>query len=293
MSFGIFGGPGSTEMEAGIVAERCPHCRQVAACLVVEHFRPVYLYGIPVWGIHERAMCWCGLCGNPFSCEMWRYPAFVPAAEAGLLTTNALLDRTNPMLKERLAWEQQQQNFDADPSFRAILDSLDQIRPGRFHTELKETLLRWDRLTEDQRANLVQRTDAWVRTLQFARQVGQQFPKNVGCLAGFLVCLPIWSAFFWWPDVRTLVWGGLVVFAGFGAGVGVQHLLLTRRMRSWVKEFLIPEARSAGVEFPIFLAVLEDGPPLPRDDADDLRELKDQLATIRGELAAAGTLPTP
>jgi hypothetical protein len=284
----VIWGPSSEVKDVGTVAERCPHCGRVSPCRVAAHSQGVHLYFITLASAVTDAVCTCSSCGGQFRCELWRYTDVVPDIEASTLTTEGLLERTNPTLKERLGWEQRLEDHGADPQFTAAVRSVEQLRPGGLRSGLMNDLLRWGQLDGGRRAALVKEADDSARSLQFATSVATRLPGGAGCLVGALLCLAVWSLFLWAPAVRNLLWGGVTVFAGAAVGALVWQAILARRVRRWTREVLVPESRKAGVDLRSFVAVLGDLPAPGPHGVDELRGLKEQEGAIREELRKLG-----
>jgi hypothetical protein len=243
-----------------------------------------HLYFITLASAVTHAVCTCSSCGGQFRCELWRYKDTVPDIEASAITMEGLLERTNPILNERLGWERRLDDYGNNPHFMAAVRAVEQLRPGNLRKGLMNDLLRWGQLDERQRATLVRDADESARSLQFARSVATRLPSGAGCLVASLLCLAVWSAFLWAPAVRNLLWGGVTVFAGAVAGASVWQAILGRRVRRWTREILVPESQKAGVDLRRFLAVLGDVPAPGPHCVDELRDLKGQERTIREEL---------
>jgi hypothetical protein len=281
-------GPSHEEREVGVVAEQCPHCGQVAPCSIVGRFEGLQVYLITIAETATEAIGTCGSCGGHFRCDLWRYKEFVPPVVAASLTVEALLERTNPALRERLGWTQQQEAFAADPRFLPTVQAVEQLRLGPLRARLMKELRRWDCLDDGQREELARTARESARALAFADSVANRFPRSAGCLPALLACIAVWSAFLWAPAVRSLPGGILTGFAGLAAGAAVVQLLLTRGVRGWANDVLIPEGRNAGIDFGQLLVLIEDLPPPGPNSRDGLTVLKEYAATIREELVAAG-----
>src|SRR5262249_16867403 len=161
--------------------------------------------------------------------ELWRYTDTLPDSEAATVTTESLLERTNPNLKERLQWEQHLVDHGTDPQFTAAVRAVEKLRPGRQRTDRMNDFLRSDQMDEKQRTTLVEDAGKSAGCLQFATSLAPQIPRSAGCLVAALICLAIWSAFLWAPAVRNLLWGGVTVFAGAALGASIWQAILHRR----------------------------------------------------------------
>jgi hypothetical protein len=220
---------------------------------------------------------------------LWQYRDPIPENETATITIETLLERTNPNLKERLAWEQQLDDHGSNPQFTAAVRSVEQLRPGGMRRGLMNDLLRWGQLDERQRGSLVTDADQLARSLQFARAVATQLPSAAGgCLLAMLICLAVWSALLWAPAVQNLLWGGVTLFAGAAAGASIWQAILTRRVRRWTGEVLVPESEKAGADLQRFLDILRELPAPGPHSVDELRHLKEEEGTIREELRMLG-----
>jgi len=285
----IIWGPTSDVKNIGIVAERCPHCRRLAPCRVAARSKGLHLYFIPLVSGVTDAVCTCCACGGQFRCELWKYKDPVPEIEASTVTIESLLERTNPNLKERLAWEQQLDDHGSDPQFTAAVRSIEQLRPGGLRRGLMNDLLRWGQMDERQRVSLARDADQSACSLQFARSVATRLPNAAGgCVLALPICLVVWSALLWAPAVRNLLWGGVTLFAGAVAGAFVWQAILSRRVQRWTREVLVPESQQAGVDLRRFIAVLGELPAPGPHNVDEMRHLKEQEGTIREELRKLG-----
>lgn len=286
----IIWGPASDVKEVGVVAERCPHCGRLSACRVTAYSEGIHLYGITMASAVTHAIGACSSCGGQFPCELWQYKEPLPLEAAFAIPIETLLERSNPLLKERLAWESRLEAHQADPQFVAVVKSMEQLRSGEIRRSLMNDLLRWGQLNEKQRLALVTDADASARSVQLARSVAGRLPRTTGCVLAALICLAVWSAVLWAPVLRTLLWGGAIVLAGAMLGAFAWHAILNRRIHRWTREVLIPESKQAGVDLRRFVTVLGDLPPPGPHSLDELRELKGHEGAIREALRKLGEL---
>jgi hypothetical protein len=284
----IIWGPASDVKEVGVVAERCPHCRRLSACRVTAYSEGVHLYGVTMASAVTHAICTCSACGGQFPCELWRYSNPLPLDAAFAIPIETLLERSNPLLKERLAWEARLEEHQADGQFAAAVKSMEQLRPGEIRRSLMNDLLRWGQMNGEQRAAVVTEADASARSVQLAKSVAGRLPRTTGCLLAALVCLAVWSMLLLAPVLRTVLWGGAIVLGGAMLGAFTWHAILKRRIEHWTREVLIPESKEAGVDLRKFITVLGDLPPPGPHGLDELRELKGHEATIRESLRKLG-----
>jgi hypothetical protein len=238
----------------------------------------------------EENSCLCTACLKAFPCERWRYATAVPIREAKALPIEDLLPRTNPGLAERLQLEEQISALGGDACFGVAYGQLEGMRPGALRSGLLKQLLGWNGLTAEQRPVLGQQIGAHARAWQFARQIAPAFPDHAGCLPAALAALVVWSAFLWAPAVHNWLWGGVTLAAGLGAATLTRLLLVTRDVRQWTREVLIPEAHDANVSLACLLAVVDDVPESRLGMTEDLWPMKVQLETIRRVLSAEGRL---
>ncbi len=287
---GILGGPLTEVRELGVVAEQCPCCARVRPCAVRAECRGWRFLFVKKAAAPKTASCLCGTCGMSFPCELWRYPALVPAAEAAALPAEELLARTNPRLAERLQLQEQVGALGGDPRFAAAYEQLEGMQAGELHSLLLQHLLVWECLGEEQRTRLVERIGACSRAWLVARQVAPGFPDHAGLLPAFLAALAVWSSFAWLPVVRDWLWGPLVFLGGCAVAALTAAVLLRRQVRGWTREVLVPAAQRANVSLACFLGVVDDLPGTRQHVMDDTWPLKDQAETIRGVLAADGRL---
>jgi hypothetical protein len=225
-----------------------------------------------------------------FACEYWRYAAVVSCKEAKGLLLEDLQARSNPALAERRQLKELVAALGGDASFVTAYEQLESIRPGLMRSTLLKQLLTWGRLAENERALLGEQIVARARAWHFARQIAPGFPDKAGCLAVALPALVIWSAFFWAPPTRSFLGRFLTPLAGFVAAVLANHLLVSRNVRHWTRNMLIPEADEANVSLDCFLAVVDDLPESRLGLREDVWPLKAELQTIRGVLVSEGKL---
>jgi hypothetical protein len=286
----IIWGPSSDVKEIGVVAERCLHCRRLSPCRVTAYSQGVHLYYVTMASTVTHAICTCSSCGGQFPVELWQYNGTVPLAEAFALPLEALLERTNPILKERLGWESRLEEHKNDSQFAAVVRSMEQLRPGGLRRTLMNDLLRWSQMDEKQRTAFVTDADASARSVQLAESVASRLPRTTGCLLAATVCLAIWSAILWVPALCNLLWGGAIILGGTMIGAFVWKLILGHRVQRWTRDVLVPESRQAGVDLRRFVTVLGDLPAPGPHSLDELRDLKGHEGTIREELKRLGVL---
>jgi hypothetical protein len=276
--------------DRGIVAEHCPHCERITACLLRSVCRGDYVFFVKTTDPVHESSCLCTGCLKAFHCASWRYAAVVPIREAKALPPDDLLARTNPVLAERLRFKEQVGALGGDARFTAAYEHLECLRPGALRSGLLRQLLAWDRLGEEQRALLGEQIGARARAWHFARQVAPGFPAHAGCLTLGVAALVVGLALLWAPPLRDWLWGTVVAVTSLAAAALFSHLLQARRVRRWARRVLIPEAQDGGVALDCFVAVVDDVPGSRHGLTDELWPIKDQLGTIRGVLMAEGKL---
>jgi hypothetical protein len=286
----FIGGPVTEVRELGVVGEQCPCCMRVRPCRVRAVCQGWRFFFVKKAATPKEISCLCGTCGMSFPCELWRYPALLPAAQADALAVKDLLEQTNPRLAERLQLQEQVYALGGDSRFAAAYEQLEGMRTGELHSLLLQHLLVWECLGEEQRGRLVQRIGDCARAWLVARQVAPGFPGHAGTPAAFLAALAVWSAFAWAPVVRHWLWGSAVALAGCAAAALTCRVFLIRQVRRWTREVLVPAAQRANVSLACFLGVVDDLPGTRQHVLDDTWPLKDQVETIRGILAADGRL---
>src|SRR5262249_18672535 len=188
-----------------LIADLCPNCRRVTRCHVVERvtYAGGVLFGIP-WVLPASSTTFtCGECGLEFRSESWDHQTAVPPAEAGSLDIEALLSLTNPVLKEKLTFSE----LKADPQLREAFYLFEQLTPGRLRMEVRDTIRQWSGIDKTQRARFLAKVHDLSEALRFARLMAGRYTTGpVGCLAGALGCLGVWSACIFFFGARLSVW---------------------------------------------------------------------------------------
>jgi hypothetical protein len=270
-----------------LIADLCPHCHRITRCHVSEQWAITggIVLGIPFVLPQSSVSCTCGECGFEFRSEHWNYARAVSPAEAVALDIEALLDQTNPALKEKVTLAE----LKAVPQLSEAIHLLDGLMPGSLRTALKEALLRWRSLDAGQQERFLASVDDCSRALQFARMMASRYPLGVvEWLVGILGCVVTWSGCLLVLGTRLTGWGWLGVIAGgFFTGVLLIAQLGSKREVRWVKGVLLPEAERSGIRPGALLAVLE-GTGLSKQVGDELSLLRQVAPAIRAELAAAG-----
>src|SRR5262249_29785827 len=152
-----------------LIADLCPHCRRITRCNVVERggIAGGVLLGVPLVLPLSSVSCTCGECGFEFRSEFWDHGRTVSPAEAAPLDIEALLARTNPVLKEKLTLSELQ----ANPRLGGAFDLLGRLAPGGLRTALKDALLRWPGLDEGRRERFLASVGDCSRALDFGRSM--------------------------------------------------------------------------------------------------------------------------
>ena len=283
-------GPVTEIRDLGVVAEQCPHCARVMPCLLRSVYRGSYVLFLKMAAQAEESSGLCTACLQALPCERWRYAAFVPIRKAKALPIEDLLARTNPILAERLQLREQIRALGGDAAFGSAYEQVERLRPGALRSNLLKRLLGWDGLAAEQRTLLGQLIGAHARAWQFARQIAPSFPGQAGFGRAALAALAVWSAFLWLPAVHSWLWGGVTLAAGLAAAALTRQRLLTRNVRRWTLEVLIPKAQKANVSLACLLAVVEDVPGSRLGMMEDLWPMKNELEAIRRVLGAEGRL---
>jgi hypothetical protein len=230
-----------------LIADLCPHCRRITRCNVVERggIAGGIFLGVPLVLPLSSVSCTCGECGFEFRSESWDHGRTVSPAVAALLDIEALLARTNPVLKEKLTLS----TLQADPRLSGAVALLGRLAPGSLRTALKGALLRWSSLDDDRQDRFVASVGDCSQALDFARAMAGRYPFGaVGCLAGILGCVGVWSGCLLVHGSNLTLWGWVAVAAGgLMAGGLLNALFGNKRDGRWVKGVLMPEARRSGI----------------------------------------------
>jgi hypothetical protein len=271
----------------GLIADLCPNCQRITRCVVVERgsITGGVILGVPFVLPVSSVSCSCGECGFEFRSEFWDHARTVAPDEAARLDVEALLGYTNPALKEKVVLSELQ----ANPRLRGAFDLLERLAPGGLRTALKVALLRWSGLDARRQEAFLASVGDCSRALDFAHSMAGRYRFGaVGCLAGILVCVGVWSGclLVFGIDLTFPGWAA-VIAAGVMIGGLVSALLWSNRAGRWVKGVLLPEARRSGIRSEALLAVLEGGGS-SRQVGDGLELLREVAPALRAELAASG-----
>jgi hypothetical protein len=274
------------------IADLCHHCNRITRCQLLEQVGldlAGVVFGIPlVLPMSSVSVCCCE-CGFEFRSASENSAIPVSLAEAASLDIEALLSRTNPVLKERVTFPA----LKALPQLKEAFRLLDGLMPGRLRTGLKDALLQWSSLDTRHQDRLLAKVDDCSRALEFARvMAGRYRPFGlVGCLAGLLGCVGAWAGcvLVFGTDLKLSGWGA-VFAAGLLIGGGLLALFGANRDVRWTRSVLVPEAERSGVSFAALLAVLE-GAGSPHLVEDELKHLRSVATAIRAATAGKGLRP--
>jgi hypothetical protein len=131
--------------------------------------------------------------------------------------------------------------------------------------------------------------DDMADVIPFARNMAKSFPGGAGCLSSLAVMAGVWSSFLWLPVTFNLAVGAAVGAGGVLAAVSTFGLIQKRSIHRWVRTTLIPEGNKSDIDFERFLRFLEGNFP-SHMSAEEMRDLRQAVSTIRSVLADAGEL---
>jgi hypothetical protein len=270
-----------------LIADLCPNCQRVTRCHVVERGSVTggVILGVPFVLPTSSISFYCGECGCEFTSQFWDHQKSLSPGEAMSLDIEAILDLTNPALKQQLALSR----LKAIPELGGAFHLHEQLKPGSLRTALKGALLQWPSLDEGRREHFLADANACTEALQFARlMAGRSATGVVGCLVGALSCVGVWSGCVLAFGTQLSVWGWLgIVFAGVMTASLLSGLLWSGRDRRRLRAVLIPEADREGIRLEWLLAVLE-GSGSSTGGEDELTFLRHLVPAIRAELTASG-----
>jgi hypothetical protein len=270
-----------------LIADLCPNCQRVTRCHVVERSSLMggLILGIP-FVLPTSSVSWCcGECGCEFQSRTWDHRTALSPGEAMSLDIEAILSLTNPVLNEQLALPRLKAISELGGAFQL----LEELKPGKLQTALKDALLQWPSLDEGRRVHFLADTNGCAEVLRFARLMAGRYKVGVvGCLAGALGCAAVWSVCVIAFGTELGLWGWLgVVGAGVMAGSLLSGRLWSGRDGRWLKSVLIPEAEQEGIRLGWLLAVLERSGP-STGGQDELASLRRLAPALRTELATSG-----
>lgn len=290
-----FWGAATEISDLGVVAEHCPHCQCLMSCLLRSVCRGDYVCFVKTAGWSWETSYLCTGCHKTFPGEpYWHYAAVVPIREAQTMELDCLLAKTNPVLADRIHFKQQLSELGGDDRFAAAFEHLERMRPGALRADLLRELLDWQRLEEEQRAELGEHISALTRAWRFTRQMAIGFPVSAGCLTYVVAALVVGLVLLCLPAARGWLGGTIVAVSGLIAAAVVHHMLLMQSVRRWTRNVLIPKAQDADVSLDYVISIVDDVPGSKVGLADDLWPMKEQLQTICATLIAEGKLqPVP
>ncbi|HET6878593.1 MAG TPA: hypothetical protein VFI31_00375 [Pirellulales bacterium] len=273
--------------DLGVVAEHCPHCERPMCCLLRSVCRGNYVFFVKMAEPSRETSCMCTGCLKTFPGEpYWHYAALVPVREAQRMELDSLLAKTNPVLADRIRFQEQIRDLGGDNRFAVAYGHLEGMRPGALRADLLRKLLDWHRFDELQRAELGQHIAALARAWQFIRQLASGFPASAGCLTYVVAALVAGLLILCVPAVRSWLGGTITVVSCLIAAAVVHHILLTQSVHRWTRHVLIPHAEDADVSLECVVAVVDDVPGSRLWLTEDLWPMKEQLQTICGILVA-------
>lgn len=275
--------------DLGVVAEHCPHCQRLMGCLLRSVCRGDHVLFVKMAQRTRECSCLCTTCLQTFPGEpYWHYAAVVPAREAQQMELESLLAKTNPVLADRIHFQQQIRDLGGDHRFAVAYEQLEGMRPGVLRADLLRQLLDWHNLDDPQRAKLAKDIGALARAWQFARQTAVGFPRPAGCLTYVVAALVVGLVFLCVPAARSWLGGAITAVSVLIAAAAIDHLRLTQSVCRWTRNVLIPQAQEAGVSLDCLVAVVDDIPGSKLGLTEELWPMKEQLPTICRILIAAG-----
>ena len=268
--------------DAGVMAERCPHCERITPCLLRSVRQSYFILFVKTASSSHDNSGFCTECHQAFHCDPWRYLCVVPLTEAKGLGIEELLTRTNPILVERVRMKELIAALGGDARFAEAHQQLEELHTGELRSRLLQELLNWVRLDEEARTALVQQIADLARAWKFALHIARGFPSHVGCLPGIVAGLVVWLLVFV-PALalrnRLLISASFLL--SFVAAALAGQVLLESQIRRWTRKVLIPECCDAKVSFASFAEVVDDLAGSPLDKLEALWLVKLNLETIR------------
>lgn len=266
-----------------LIAEECPRCKRLTRCVVYGggSITGGLMSGIP-FVIHRLSVqCACGECGQVFQGRPGVEDRALPPEQAAGLDIEELFARTNPDLQRNQIIAELRR----EPRLATAFALLDRLPPCPLHIELEAELTGWPSLDGPAQDVFLGRIADCDRAETFARAMSKRFPLDArGLLVGAVVAAGVWLAA--WATIRptSVLFWALDAFLGLIAGGLAFQWMSQDRSKRWVREELLPQAESDGVQPGWLLAVLDKTKP-PHGNNDDafwLRELTDE---IREELS--------
>jgi hypothetical protein len=278
--------------DLGAVAENCPHCERLMCCLLRSVCLGNYVCFVRLAEPARESSCLCTGCLKTFQGQPhWHYAAVVPIREAHRMGLESLLAKTNPVLADRIHFQEQIRDMGGDDRFAVAYEHLEAIRPGALRLDLLQKLLDWHQLKEEQRAELTQHIGALARAWQFAREMAIRFPSSANWLPYVMAAIVAGLVFLCAPVTRSWIWGTITAVSCLIAAAVVDHVLLRQSVCRWARDVLVPQAQDAGVSLDSMVAVVDDVPGSRLGLTEELWPMKNQLQTICEILIAEGKLP--
>lgn len=275
-------------VEMGQVAELCPHCGQLSPCSLLCSIHTAHVYFVTFHEGITEVNCQCHACGGQFSFESSRYRNVAPSVTG--MNLEALIEWTNPCLKEVFQWDEQKRNFADDAGFVGAEQAIERLWPGRLRNQLQAELRQWGRLSEGERLMLQQRATESARAVQFAELMASRLPGAAGCLPACLACMAVWSAFLWTAAGRYLLWSLVLVFGGIVVAAITLQLCFNWSPNRWVKGSIIREGEKENIDFERLATILEDLFGRRQRVPVELAGLKQHAAEILETLAVFGKI---
>lgn len=285
-------GPVIEIKDIGVMAEQCPQCQRVTACLLRSVQRGFCVFYLKTAASSHETSGFCTECHKAFHCDAWRYASAVPAKEAKGLAIEELLVRTNPSLAERVQMKEQIAALGGDTRFAEAYHQLEETHIGRLRAGLHEQLLNWERLPEEVKTALAQQIVDRARAWKLARHIAPGFPDHVGCLPAIVSALVVWLVFFL-PALalRSTLLGSVSFLIALPAAALTRHFLFAPQIRRWTRTVLLPECSDANISFASFVEVVDDLADSPLDRLETLWSVKRELNTIREAANTASEAP--
>jgi hypothetical protein len=190
----IIWGEYDSDKTRGIVADRCPYCDRVTTFRVIQRYRVAHVYYIPLGSgkLIATLLC-CNECGEMIVGALENYARVLPKKEAQGLSTEEILQQTNPRLLEALAyraWLEEQARTARpadpgapDPRVTLAFARLADLNPQDPRVlECQSRLAQWSTLAEEAQSELLRTIDDLVSEYEchaavgrFVRLMGRRF----------------------------------------------------------------------------------------------------------------------
>ena len=117
--------------DLGVVAEHCPYCDRLTCCLLRSMCLGHYVFFVKMADLSRDSSCMCTGCLKTFSGRpYWHYARFIPIRDARSMELQDLLTQTNPILADRIQFNQQIRDLGGDDRFVRAFEHLEGMRPG-------------------------------------------------------------------------------------------------------------------------------------------------------------------